>query len=131
MTEILDVGPRDAETLAVLWLAQLYTTANTRRPGDPLPFLLVEEVLSDENIEESTADYVVQVRILCDKAGGEDAARDVKDKVHRRMLLLARTLEISGSFDGMKVFQSPRRVKYENDKVIAYTARYQFMQTYD
>ena len=131
MTEILDVGPRDAETLAVSWLSGLYTTANTRIPGDPLPFLLVQQVADKESVEESTADYVVQVMILCDSVSGEDAARNVKDRVHKRMLLLGRTLETNASFDGMKVFQSPRRIKYENDKVIAYAARYQFMQTYE
>lgn len=131
MTEILDTGPADAETLVVGWLAQLYATANTRRPGDPLPFLLIEQVAGKEFVEESAADQVVQVRIMCDKRDGEDAARDVKDRVHRRMLLLARYLEVDGTLDWMKVFESPRRQPYENDKVILYTARYQFGQTYD
>src|SRR5512139_1482873 len=131
MTEILDVGPEDAETLVVRWLAQLYRTANTRRPGDPLPFLLVQQVAGREDIEESTADLVVQVDILCDKAVGEDAARDVKNRTHQRMLLLGRYLETEGTVDGMKVFESPCRFAYENDKVIRYTARYLFGLTYD
>ena len=62
----------------VKWLAPLYRTANVRRPGDPLPFLLVQLIAGKENIDESSADLVVQVDILCDKALGEDAARDVK-----------------------------------------------------
>lgn len=131
MTEIAAFGPEDVETLVVKWLAPLYRTANTRRPGDPLPFLLVEHVAGKENIEESSADLVAQVDILCDKQLGEDAARDVKDRTHRRMLLLGRHLEVDGTVDWMKVFESPRRSPYENDKVIRYTARYQFGQTYD
>jgi hypothetical protein len=131
MTEIADFGPLDVETLTVRWLAQLYRTANTRRPGDPLPFLLIQQGPSKENVEESTADQVVQVDVLCDKALGEDAARDVKDRMHRRMLLLIRHLEVEGTIDSVGVFESPRRFPYENDKIIKYTARYQFGQTYD
>lgn len=131
MTEILDDGPADSETLVVRWLVQLYRTANTRRPGDPLPFVLVQQVAGKENLEESTADPVVQLDILSDKVDGEDAARDVKNRVHRRMLLLGRYLETAGTVDWMKVFESPRRSPYENDKIIRYTARYQFGQTYD
>ena len=131
MTELLDVGPADVETLVTHWLMGLYRTANTRRPDDPLPFVLVQGIPGPENLEESTADPIIQVDILCDKVLGEDAARDIKDVVHRRMLLLGRTLEVDGTVDWMKVFESPHRKAYENDKIIRYTARYQFGQTYD
>lgn len=134
MTEILDVGPDDAETVAVQWLMgnPLYRAANTRRPGDPLPFVLVQKVPGGkESVEESTADELIQLDILSDKENGEDAARNVKDVVHRRMLLLGRTLETSGSFDWMTVKDSPFRLRYENETVIRYTARYLFGQTYD
>lgn len=134
MTEILDSGPIDAETLAVRWLDgnPLYRVANTRRAGDPLPFVLVQKIPgSAENLEESTADDLIQLDILIDKQAGEDAARNIKDVVHRRMLLLGRTLEMEGSFDSMEVKESPHRWPYENDKVIRYTARYIFGQTYD
>ena len=47
------------------------------------------------------------------------------------MLLLGRYLEADATVDWMKVFESPRRFPYENDKIIRYTARYQFGQTYD
>ncbi|AAN01980.1 tail terminator [Mycobacterium phage TelAviv] len=129
--EILNEGPADAETFVVKWLGEVYRAANTRRPGDPLPFLLIQQVAGKENLDESTADPVVQVDILCDKVDGEDAARDIKDRVHRRMLLLGRYLEMDGTLDWMKVFESPRRLEYTNDKVIRYTARYQFGQTYE
>lgn len=131
MTEILDVGPADAPTFVVQWLSGLYRTATARRPGDPFPFLLIQQVVTKENLEESTADPVVQVDILCDKSLGEDAARDVKNRVHKRMLLLGRTLEMPGTLDWMKVFESPRIEDYANDKVIRYVARYQFGQTYE
>lgn len=142
VTEILDMGPADIETLVVHWLANFTArissgdvvvcrAANTRRPGDPLPFLLIQELPTDENLGESTADPLVQVDILCDKLLGEDAARDIKDAVHRRMLLLGRNLEVDGTVDSMSVFERPNRKSYENDKIIRYTARYQFGQTYD
>lgn len=132
MTEILDVGPADAETLAVQWLIELYRTANVRRAGDPLPFVLVQKIPGGkESIEESTSDELIQLDILCEKQAGEDASRNIKDRVHRRMLLLGRHLEIEGSFDWMKVHESPFRFPYENDQIIRYTARYRFGQTYD
>lgn len=132
MTEIANFGPEDTETLAVQWLMELYRSANTRRAGDPLPFVLVQMIPgSRENIEESTAEQLIQVDVLCDKAVGEDESRNVKNRVHRRMLLLGRHLETEGTVDYMSVFESPHRWPYENDKIIRYTARYLFGQTYD
>ena len=142
VTDILDVGPADIETLVVHWLMNftlrtttndiiICRTANTRRAGDPLPFLLIQEIPADEDLEESSADPIVQVDILCDKVAGQDQARDIKDAVHRRMLLLGRNLEVDGTIDWMKIAERPNRKNYENDKIIRYTARYQFGQTYD
>lgn len=142
VTDILDVGPADIETLVVHWLMNftlrtttndiiVCRTANTRRAGDPLPFLLIQEIPADEDLEESSADPIVQVDILCDKVAGQDQARDIKDAVHRRMLLLGRNLEVDGTIDWMKIAERPNRKNYENDKIIRYTARYQFGQTYD
>lgn len=132
MTEMLGVGTVDVEELTVQWLLPLYRAANTRRVGDPLPFLLVQKLPGTiENVEESTTDELVQVDILCEKADGEDAAAAIKNRVHRRMLFLARHLEVDGTVDWMKVKESPFRFPYENDKIIRYTARYRFGQTYD
>jgi hypothetical protein len=132
VTEILDAGTEDAETLVVQWLIQLYRTANTRRAGDPLPFVLVQQIPgSKESIEESSAEPLIQLDILCDKAAGEDASRNVKNRVHRRMLLLGRHLEVEGTLDWMQVHEQPFRFPYENDSIIRYTARYRFGQTYD
>lgn len=132
MTEILDEDTTDVEALVVNWLGTLYRAANTRRAGDPLPFLLVQKIPGTiEHIDESTVDELVQVDILCDKEDGEDDAMGVKNRVHRRMLLLGRRLETEGTVDWMSVKESPFRFPYENDKVIRYTARYRFGQTYD
>lgn len=131
MTEILDFAPADIETVVVGWLMQMYRTANMRRAGDPYPFLLVQQLATKEVLEESTADPLVQVDIMCEKSLGEDAACDVKDRVHARMLQLGRYLEVDGTIDWMKVFESPRRMRHENDQIILYVARYQFGQTYD
>ena len=129
--EILDSAPAYIETLVVGWLMPMYRTSVSRRAGDPYPFLLIRQLATKEDIEESAADPLVQVDILCEKNLGEDAARDVKDRVHARMLLLGRYLETDGTIDWMKVFESPRRWPHENDQIIRYTARYQFGQTYD
>ena len=131
MTEILDSAPADIETFVVGWLRAMYRTATARRSDDPYPFLLISQIGGRESIDESSSDPVVQVDILCDKDLGEDAARDVKDRVHARMLLLGRYLETDGTIDWMRVFESPRRLQHENERVIRYTARYMFGQTYD
>jgi hypothetical protein len=133
MTEILilDTAPADIETFVVGWLMPMYRTSIVRRAGDPYPFLLVQQLASKENLEESSADSVVQVDIMCEESLGEDTARDVKDRVHARMLQLGRYLEVDGTIDWMKVFESPRRMQYGNEQIIRYVARYQFGQTYD
>jgi hypothetical protein len=129
--EILDTAPADIETLVVGWLMPMYRTSVSRRAGDPYPSLLVQQLASKENLDESSADSVVQVDIMCEKSLGEDAARDVKDRVHARMLQLGRYLEVDGTIDWMNVFESPRRMRHENEQIIRYVARYQFGQTYD
>ena len=129
--EVLPVGPADMETIVVAWLTPLLRTANTRQIGDPLPMCVVQQVAGKENLEESTANQVIQVDTLCDKNLGEDAARDEKIKTHQRMLQLGRYLETQGTIDWMNVFESPRREQYGNDQVIRYVARYEFGQTYD
>ncbi len=129
--EILDTAPADIETLVVGWLMPMYRTSISRRAGDPYPFLLVQQITSGENLDESTADTLVQLDIMCEKSLGEDAARDVKDRVHARMLQLGRYLEVDGTIDWMKVFESPRRMQHGNEEIIRYVARYQFGQTYD
>lgn len=80
--EILDTAPADIETFVVGWLMPMYRTSISRRAGDPYPFLLIQQLASKENLEESSADSVVQVDIMCEESLGEDAARDVKDRVH-------------------------------------------------
>ena len=129
--DILDTAPADIETFVVGWLMPMYRTSISRRSGDPYPFLLVQQLGSKEDLDESTADPLVQVDILCEQSLGEDAARDVKDRVHARMLQLGRYLETDGTIDWMKVFESPRRLRHENEQIIRYVARYQFGQTYD
>lgn len=129
--EILDTAPADIETLVVGWLMPLYRTSISRRAGDPYPFLIVQQITSGENLDESTADTLVQLDIMCEKSLGEDAARDIKDRVHARMLQLGRHLEVDGTIDWMNVRESPRRLRHENEQIIRYVARYQFGQTYD
>jgi hypothetical protein len=129
LTEILDEGPDDIETIVVQWLSPLRRTTNTRRAGDPLPMTVVETVAGTESVEESTADPVVSVHTLVRKSLGEDNARDEMLKTHKRMLLLARNLE-QFNLDYLKVFQYQRREPYGDDQIIRYVGRYQFGQSY-
>lgn len=129
MTEVLDEGPDDIETVVVQWLSPLRRTANTRRSGDPLPMTVVVTVAGTESVEESTADPVVSVHTLVRKSLGEDNARDEMLKTHKRMLLLARNLE-QFNIDYLKVFQYQRREPYGDDQIIQYVGRYQFGQSY-
>ena len=129
MTEILDEGPDDIETVVVQWLSPLRRTANIRRAGDPLPMTVVETVAGTESVEESTADPVVSVHTLVRKSLGEDNARDEMLKTHKRMLLLARHLE-QFNIDYLRVFQYQRREPYGDDQIIRYVGRYQFGQSY-
>lgn len=129
MTEVLEEGPDDIETVVVQWLSPLRRTANTRRSGDPLPMTVVVTVAGTESVEESTADPVVSVHTLVRKSLGEDNARDEMLKTHKRMLLLARNLE-QFNIDYLKVFQYQRREPYGDDQIIQYVGRYQFGQSY-
>lgn len=133
--ELLDEDVDDAETVFVSWLTPLYDTpshvANTRRSGDPLPFVLVNHLDSNESVEESTSDALVSVHILTHKSAGEVASRDEADRVHRRILLLARYLEdvdLAGgrtaTIDFVSVFKRPRREPYGDDQILRRLGRY-------
>jgi hypothetical protein len=128
--ELLGEGPADIEAVVVEWLQPLRRTANTRRPGDPLPMTVVECIAGVESVEESRADPVVSVHTLVRKSLGEDNASTESQNTHRRMLLLARYLE-DFNIDYLKVFQYPRREAYGDDQIIRYVGRYQFGQSYE
>lgn len=132
--ELLDEAPNDVETVLIAWLSPLYAAghvANTRRSGGPLPFVLVNHLDSNESIQESTSDALVSVHILTHKSAGEVASRDEADKVHRRILLLARYLEDVDLADGRKatidsisVFKSPKPEPYGDDQILRRLGRY-------
>lgn len=131
MTEILNEAPDDAEEVVIAWLTPLRRSAQTRRSGDPLPFTLVTCVAGTECEEEFYADDVVSVHTLCDKALGEDNAKDEADATHQRMLLLARYLPDVLLTDGriatldyVKVFQRPRWEPYGDDQILRKVGRY-------
>lgn len=145
VAELLNEQAEDGETVAAAWLAELRpgATSNARRAGDVFPFtLVVVEVPPKENVEEGTVDVVVTVRTLCNKnLGGPDqgyvAARNEKDRTHRRMLLLARHLEdvpLTGgrnaTIDYVNVFSGQVRQKWDDDQVICYVGRYQIGLSY-
>lgn len=137
---IADFGPGDGETVMINWLRPLRpdTTNNEREPGDGYPFCLVTQVAGTESEAESWSDPVIQVDTLCLKEGGQVAARDESDRTHRRILLLARTLEdvpLAGgklaSIDYVRVIEPPQRLEWGNDQVIRRMGRYQIGLAYD
>lgn len=147
--EILDYGPQDAVTIGVSWLTPLLTrplfaggaVANTRRAGDPLPFIWVNYMDGNENVDESTSDEVLSIHTLFPKGNGDAAAirnfRDGADEVHRRMLLLAVYLEdvaLPGGrvadIESVKVFTRPRTEEYGDEQILHKVARYQLGLSY-
>lgn len=137
MTELLDEGPDDVETVVISWLSPLRRTANTRRSGDPLPFTLVTHIAGEESVEESNADMVVSVHTLCDKSLGWVNARNEADDTHRRMLLLARYLEDVeladeryATIDYVDVFESPRWILYGDDQILRKVGSYRIGLSY-
>lgn len=132
--ELLDEDVDDAETVFVSWINPLYTpghVANTRRSGDPLPFVLINHLDSVESIEESTSNALVSVHILTHKTEGEVASRDESDRVHRRILLLGRYLEdvdLAGgrkaTIDFLSVVSRPTRQVYGDELILRRVGRY-------
>jgi hypothetical protein len=139
-TELLDEAPDDPETVVISWLAPNLAAghvANTRKSGDPLPFYLVSHLDSNESIEESTSDALVSVHVLTHKSAGEVASRDEADRMHRRMLQLARYLEnvdLTGgrmaSIESVSVAKSPAREPYGDELILRRVGRYNLGLSY-
>lgn len=139
-TEVLDEAAEDSETVLVSWLKPLYAdghVANFRNAGDPLPFVLVNQLEVNECVEESYTDALVSVHILVHKSAGQVALRDEADKVHRRILLLARYLEdvdLSGgrqaSLESVSVFKAPSRQDYGDELILRKVGRYKLGLSY-
>lgn len=136
MTELLDTCPDDVEAVVVAWLSPLRRCAVTRVAGDELPFTLVKHVAGSESVDVGTADPVVSVHTLCDRADGQAEAATEAQLTHRRMLLLARTLEPFTLPDGtgvgidyVTVVESPIWVPY-TDQILRKVGRYAIGLTY-
>lgn len=138
--ELLDEAPDDPETVVVAWLKPLVSdgsVSNTRKPGGPLPFILVHHLDSNEMVEESTSDALVSVHTLTHKSAGEVASRDFADDMHRRMLLWARYLEDveledgrMASVESVSVFKAPKREDYGDEQILRRVARYSIGLSY-
>jgi len=135
VTEVLDEAPDDPEEVFIAWLKPLRRTANTRRSGDPLPFTLVCHIAGEEI--DGYADAVVSVHTMCNKALGEDAAKDEAELTHRRIMLQARYLEDIVLSDGriatvdyVNVFEMPHWVEYGDDQILQKIGRYRIGLAY-
>lgn len=135
VAEILDEAPDDAETIVISWLKPMLAdghVANVRRAGDPLPFYLVNNLDTNETVEISAADALVSVHVLVHRAAGEVALRDEANRMHRRMLLLARWLEdvdlAAGriaTIDSVSVAKAPNKTEpYGDDQILRRIGRY-------
>jgi hypothetical protein len=134
--ELLTEGVEDDEEIFIAWLQPLRNSGVARFPGATLPFTMVRHIDGKENVDESTADCVVQVETLCDKnLGGEGrgwaAASDEANATHQRILLLARHLPdvpLSGgriaTVDYVKVFSMPRWTEYGDENILDKLGRY-------
>lgn len=134
--DLVDFCCEDAEELIIAWLTPLRRTAAERRPGDPLPFTLVTHVAGSENVDESTAELIVSVHTLCDKALGMSAAAAESKKTHRRLLYLAKHVSDIALYttrlvdiDYLTVTESPRW-EYYSDTILRKCGRYAVGLTY-
>ena len=124
---MLDEAPDDVEEVLVSGLSSVHRAAITRRSGDPYPFILIRHVDGKENVDEGTADHLVEIKTLCQKSLGEVAARDHCRNTHRRMLEIARDLPDiplsngrMATVDYVTVFRSPRWIEIrDDDQVLA------------
>lgn len=125
--------PDDVEEVLVAYLGSLHRAAITRRTEDPLPFILVRHVDGREDPTAGTADHLVSVRVLCDRAFGEDAAADTCTDVHQMMMELARDLpdvflvrrNRNASIDYVTCMQSPKWAAYENNQILSKASLFQ------
>jgi hypothetical protein len=134
--EILGEDVDDDEAITISWLAPLLaegSVRNTRRAGGPLPFYLVNHLSSEDSVEESYSDTLLSVHVLTHKSAGDVANRDEANRMHQRMLLLARYLEDvalpggrTATIEFVDVAERPRRTDYGDENILRRTARYKF-----
>jgi hypothetical protein len=135
--DLLYQDAEDVEAVMVAWLAPLGDTAIVYRGGDPLPFRIVHHIGGAEDSDEGTADPIVRVHTLSDRMLGWPAARDNARTTHRRILQLARYLDIftlpdgrSVGVDYVKVLESPIWVPFEDDRIVRKVGTYQIGVAY-
>jgi hypothetical protein len=124
----------DVEELVVAWLAPVVRSAVERRPGDPLPFCVVQRVAGGDDPDRGHDEPIVQLDYL---AEGVEAASAGANLVHRRMTYWARTLAAVAMHDGCLVnpdyldtLFSAERMPYAHDRIVRYVARYQVGLSY-
>lgn len=140
MTELLDEGTADEELAVIAHLKGLLPpghVANERKPGGPLPFILVHGLPGQEDTDCSDIDALVSVHTLVHKSEGRVTAIDICDQTHRAMLYVARFLpsvELANGrfaeFDYVKVNTRPHWEEYGDDQILRKVARYQLGLSY-
>ena len=133
-TETLDEDVDDDEIVLIAWLKDLLPeghVANTRKPGGPLPYYLVNHLDANESVDESTVDTLISVHVLTHKSAGEVASLNEATTMHNRMLLLARYLEDvplpggrTATIDFVNVAMPPKREDYGDEQILRRIARY-------
>lgn len=137
----LDEGPQDDEVIVYHWLRPLLPpgqVAINRWPGSALPFITINHLSSNESEEESYSDDLISVHVLTAVRDGEDRAALNADRVHRRMLRLARYLEDvpilpsgrNADIESVRMVQKMQWTPYEDEQVFRKTGRYSLGLSY-
>lgn len=128
-----DMAP-DAEDFVVCWLQPLMRAGTERKPGDVLPFALVQYISGDDCADEGTEDGVIQIDFFDKARNGFVAAQNAKTAArlgHRRMLYLGKHLPDVVISDGTVAnadyaytVMTPKRMEYPDESIVRYVARY-------
>lgn len=132
--ELLGEGAPDVEDFLACWIGPLMRCATERKADEELPFCQVARLAGADDPDAGTDDAAVQLDIF-DR--GAAAASVAADRVHRRMMLLARTMPDVTMSDGstanadfVTTTIKPFRMSYEDDQIVRYVARYQLGLSY-
>lgn len=123
------------EQILIAYLSPQRRTAVARLVDDPLPFTIVHHITGIEDPQVGTADPVVSVQVLSDKALGWDLAEANAQQTHDALLYLARNLDTGptsgyGSIDYIKVVEAPIWVEYEDTQILRKVGRYRIGLSY-
>lgn len=134
MSELLnDEDAPDVEDFVAFWMSPVMRTA-VEDDAEEDVVCIVTRISGADDPDCGTDDPVVQLDWLVE---GAAACKSLSEQGHRRMMLLARTLDDVAMPDGstanpeyVKTLIRPRREQYANDRIVRYIARYRIGFSY-